>query len=45
MVKVRMQQVTVKFMTLPTLAAFGSRGFHVACDVADQINGKGVGQQ
>ena len=45
MVKVRMQQVAVKFIILPTLAASGSRGLHVACDMADQINGKGVGQQ
>ena len=45
MVKVRMQQVAVKFITLPTLAASGSRGLHVACDMADQINGKGEGQQ
>ena len=45
MIKVRMQQVAVKLITWPTLAASGSRGLHVACDMADQINGKGVGQQ
>ena len=37
MVKVRMHQVDVKFITLPTLAGSGSRGLHVACDMADQI--------
>ena len=45
MVKVRMQQVAVKFIILPTLAASDSRELQVACDMADQINGKGVGQQ
>ena len=45
MVKVRMQQVAVKFITLPTLAASSSRGLLVAFDMAEQINGKGEGQQ
>ena len=45
MVKVRMQQVAVKFIALLTLAASGIRGLHVACDMADQINGKEEGQR
>ena len=37
--------MAVKFITLSTLAASGSRRLHVACDMADQINGKEEGQR
>ena len=33
--------MAVEFITLPTLAASGSRGLHVASDMAYQMNGKG----